>query len=615
MIAYTIKRILLMIPTLLGVAVLVFFMLRVMPGDDVVDLMLRAEGANVPQHVIDAERTRLGLDQPVAVQFVRWITDMARGDLGISMWTGRPVAYEIGVRLELSLQVALMATVLAVIIALPLGTLSAIFKNTWIDHVIRLVSIAGLAIPSFWLGMLIILLLLTNFGWIPPITFTPFLEDPWLNLSQLIWPAMAVGYRYSAVATRMTRSSILEVMQEDYIRTARGQGRIRAPGRGAPRHAQRHAAGGNGHRARIRLPDRRAGGDRTGVQPQRHRPAVRPGGGAQRLHHDPVAGAAGVGVLHPDQLPYRHALRGARPAHQVQLMTTAADISYALPKRRNPVVQFITVQPLGSLGLLVIVVMCLGAAFAPWVAPHDPFELNYITILAAPSWEHPFGTDNFGRDVFSRVIYGARTALAIGFLSSLVGCTIGALIGVISAYFGGWVDSIVQRVMDVIMSFPIIVLALAVVAVLGKNIILGIDFNLIIAIGLPMIPKVARVVRSSALAIREMPYIDAARACGYSHGRIVLRHIVPNVVAPYLIMLTAFVAQAILLEASLSFLGLGVTEPTPSWGLMLSGSAADFYLEAPWMIIFPGVAISLAVFAFNLFGDSLRDWLDPKITT
>ncbi|HUE45947.1 MAG TPA: ABC transporter permease, partial [Aestuariivirgaceae bacterium] len=193
--------------------------------------------------------------------------------------------------------------------------------------------------------------------------------------------------------------------------------------------------------------------------------------------------------------------------------------------------------------------------------------------------------------------------------------TIGALVGVVSAYFGGWIDSIIQRIMDVIMSFPIIVLALAVVAALGKNIVYGIDFNLIVAIGLPMIPKVARVVRSSALAIREMPYIDAARACGYSHARIVLRHIVPNVAAPYLIMLTAFVAQAILLEASLSFLGLGVTEPTPSWGLMLSGSAADFYLEAPWMIIFPGLAISLAVFAFNLFGDSLRDWLDPKITT
>ncbi len=224
MLAYTIKRILMMIPTLLGVAILVFFMLRVMPGDDVVDMMLRSDGANVPQHVIDAERTRLGLDQPIFVQFFTWIGGLLRGDLGLSMWTGRPVAYEIGQRLELSLQVALMATVLAVLIALPLGTLSAIFKNTWIDHVIRIFSIAGLAVPSFWLGMIIILLLLTNFGWIPPISFVSFFEDPWRNMSQLIWPAMAVGYRYSAVATRMTRSSILEVMQEDYIRTARAKG-------------------------------------------------------------------------------------------------------------------------------------------------------------------------------------------------------------------------------------------------------------------------------------------------------------------------------------------------------------------------------------------------------
>jgi peptide/nickel transport system permease protein len=215
--------------------------------------------------------------------------------------------------------------------------------------------------------------------------------------------------------------------------------------------------------------------------------------------------------------------------------------------------------------------------------------------------------------VFSRIVYGARTALAIGFLSSIVGSTLGAVIGVASAYFGGRTDLIIQRVMDVLLSFPIIVLALVVVAVLGKNIVLGVDVNLIIAIGLPMVPKVARVVRSSALAIRELPYIDAARVAGFSHARIIFRHIAPNVVAPYLIMLTAFVAQAILLEASLSFLGLGVTEPTPAWGLMLSGSAIDFYREAPWMIIFPGLAISLAVFAFNLFGDSLRDWLDPKL--
>jgi len=296
-------------------------------------------------------------------------------------------------------------------------------------------------------------------------------------------------------------------------------------------------------------------------------------------------------------------------------MTTAASatITYKLPTRRHPVVLFMMHQPLGAAGLVVIIAMGICAAFAPWVAPYDPLTVDYGAMLARPSLEHWIGTDSFGRDVASRIIYGARTALAIGFIASFLGCTAGAVIGVASAYFGGKTDLIIQGVMDVLLSFPIIVLAITVVAVLGNYVVLGIDVNLIIAIGIPMLPRVERVVRASALAIRELPYVDAARAAGYSHARIIFRHMVPNVVAPYLILLTAFVAQAILAEASLSFLGLGVTEPTPSWGLMLSGAAADFYQQAPWMIVFPGIAISLGVFAFNLFGDSLRDWLDPKI--
>jgi peptide/nickel transport system permease protein len=296
-------------------------------------------------------------------------------------------------------------------------------------------------------------------------------------------------------------------------------------------------------------------------------------------------------------------------------MSTAATpaISYKVPTRRHPVLLFITQQPLGAAGLVVIVLMALCALLAQWVAPYDPLTVDYGAMLVAPSAQHWLGTDSFGRDVMSRIIYGARTALAIGFIASFIGCTAGAIVGVVSAYFGGKTDLIIQGVMDVLLSFPIIVLAITVVAVLGNRVVLGIDVNLIIAISIPMLPRVERVVRASALAIREMPYVDAARTAGYSHVRIIFRHIVPNVSAPYLIMLTAFVAQAILAEASLSFLGLGVTEPTPSWGLMLSGAAADFYQQAPWMIVFPGIAISLGVFAFNLFGDSLRDWLDPKI--
>lgn len=292
---------------------------------------------------------------------------------------------------------------------------------------------------------------------------------------------------------------------------------------------------------------------------------------------------------------------------------TAVAVNYKIPRRRHPVLQFMLHQPLGAAGLAFIVLMAFLAVFAGVVTPYDPLAVDYGAMLAPPSWQHWMGTDSFGRDVMTRIIYGARTALAVGFLASFVGCTLGAVIGVISAYYGGKTDLAIQGVMDVLLSFPIIVLALVVVAMLGQKIVLGVDVNLVIAISIPMVPRVARVVRASALAIRELPYIDAARTAGFSHARIIFRHMVPNVVAPYLIMLTAYVAQAILSEASLSFLGLGVTEPTASWGLMLSGSAADFYQQAPWMIVFPGLAISCAVFAFNLFGDSLRDWLDPKI--
>ena len=294
------------------------------------------------------------------------------------------------------------------------------------------------------------------------------------------------------------------------------------------------------------------------------------------------------------------------------VVTTTHETVYRQREPRHPVMQFVMTQSTGAAGLVVIAILFVAGFFADFVAPYDPVAIDFEAMLAAPSWEHPMGTDAFGRDVFSRIIYGARTALAVGCLSSALGCGIGAVIGVASAYFGGVIDNVIQRFMDILLAFPIIVLALAVVAVLGKWPVLGLDLNLIIAIAIPMIPKVARVVRSSALTIRELPYIDAARAAGYSHARIIFRHITPNVVAPFLIMFTAFIAQAILLEASLSFLGLGVTEPTAAWGLMLSGTSAEFYEQAPWMILFPGLAISLAVFAFNLFGDSLRDYLDPR---
>jgi peptide/nickel transport system permease protein len=272
--------------------------------------------------------------------------------------------------------------------------------------------------------------------------------------------------------------------------------------------------------------------------------------------------------------------------------------------------EFIRRRPLGAVGAALILVMIVVALTAGFLAPYHPLDTDYAAMLAAPNGAHWLGTDAFGRDVLSRMIYGSRTALMVGLGASLLGAVLGSLIGVGSAYFGGRVDLVVQRVMDVFFAFPVIILALAVVSILGTGV-----GNVILAIATPMVPRCARVVRSSALSVREMPYVDAARASGFGHRRIILRHMLPNVMAPILIMATAFLGEAILLEASLSFLGLGVTEPTAAWGLMLRGAAVEFAETAPWMAIFPGLAISLAVFGFNLFGDSLRDALDPRLRT
>jgi peptide/nickel transport system permease protein len=267
-------------------------------------------------------------------------------------------------------------------------------------------------------------------------------------------------------------------------------------------------------------------------------------------------------------------------------------------------------QPLGVAGLLVVVAMIVMATFANYITTVDPVANDLPNMLVPPGGEFFLGTDQFGRDVLTRIIYGARTALLVGFSSAFIGATVGLILGVASAYFGGTFDLLFQRVMDVIMAFPLIILALAVVATLGTG-----TGNVIIAITIPFIARCARVVRSNALAIREIPYVDAARALGYSHTRIILRHMAPNVMAPYLIILTASLGQAILTEASLSYLGMGVQEPTPAWGLMLQGGAEEFAESAPWVAIWPGVAISLAVFGFNLFGDAVRDVLDPKLRT
>lgn len=275
--------------------------------------------------------------------------------------------------------------------------------------------------------------------------------------------------------------------------------------------------------------------------------------------------------------------------------------------------RFSRTQPLGVIALVLISVMLLAGSFAPQLAPFGPLEARFDAVLLPPSAANFFGTDNFGRDIFSRILHGTRPALLLGISTALIGSLVGAAVGVTSAYFGGRVDAVLQRTNDVLLSIPLIVAALVVVSVLGKKMVAGVDVNLMLAITLPYIPVMARVMRIAALSVRVCPYIDAARALGFSHTRIIVFHMLPNLVSPWLVMVSAFTAQTILLEASLSFLGVGVHEPTPAWGLMLSGVSVETFTTAPWVILFPGLAISLTVFAFSLLGDALRDALDPRM--
>ncbi|PKO30150.1 MAG: ABC transporter permease [Betaproteobacteria bacterium HGW-Betaproteobacteria-9] len=280
--------------------------------------------------------------------------------------------------------------------------------------------------------------------------------------------------------------------------------------------------------------------------------------------------------------------------------------------RTKAILRFVKTQPLGLLGLIIILVLLVAGTFANVFAPYDPLETRFDALLQPPSWTHLMGTDGYGRDIFSRLIHGARPALLLGISTALIGSIIGGAIGVSSAYFGGKVDAAIQRLVDVMLSIPLIVAAMVVVAVLGRNEVGGVDINLMIAIILPYVPVIARVMRSAALSVRTSPYIDAARALGFSHTRVIFSHMVPNLISPWLVLVSAFTAQTILLEASLSYLGLGVAEPAPAWGLMLSGVSMEVFSSAPWVVIFPGLAISLAVFSFSLLGDALRDALDPK---
>jgi len=294
-------------------------------------------------------------------------------------------------------------------------------------------------------------------------------------------------------------------------------------------------------------------------------------------------------------------------AHVIQTVDVAAAPAVADERRPSAAARFLRKQPLGAIGALLVAMLVATALFADVLATHDPVRTS-TNVLVAPGGEFWLGTDNLGRDLYSRVIHGSRVSLLIGIASTMLGSVLGGLIGLVSGYAGGKTDLLAQRVMDIMQALPILVLALVLAAALGPSLP-----NAIIAISIPIVPRAARLIRSSVLAIRELAYVEAARALGVRHMRVALRHILPNTMGPFIVLITAQLGGSILIEAALSFLGLGIPEPYPSWGRMLSIAAAEYAEKAPWLVIWPGLAISLAVFGTNLLGDALRDTLDPRL--
>ena len=289
----------------------------------------------------------------------------------------------------------------------------------------------------------------------------------------------------------------------------------------------------------------------------------------------------------------------------------ATVVTAARPSRAgagSALLRFCRKKPLGAAGGLIMLLIAFTAVFANQLQTQDPIATNAADTLAPPSAAHWLGTDHLGRDIYSRILHGARVSLLVGLGSTLVASVLGGIIGLLSGYVGGKTDLIVQRVMDILQGLPLLVLALVMSAALGPSIP-----NVILAISIPIMPRAARVIRASVLSIREFQYVEAARALGLRHLRIAFRHILPNTIGPFIVLGTAQLGSAILVEATLSFLGLGVPEPYPSWGRMLSVSAAEYAQKAPWLVLFPGIAISLAVFGSNLLGDALRDTLDPRL--
>ena len=633
MLTSVLQRLVTVIPTLIGVVIVTFLLTRVLPGDPAVYF---AGPTATPQSIAEVRKS-LGLDKPLTEQFARYIGDLAHGDLGNSLATGRPVLAELTSRLPASAELTLFGLLISMLIAVPLGILAAVKQGSWIDHTCRIVATAGVSLPVFFTGLLLVYVFYFRLGWAPaplgrldvfydaPPTVTGFyLIDSLLagnlelfraSLGQLILPGVTLALFSLAPIARMTRASMLTVMASDYIRTAQASGLSPIHDRRHLRIPQCHAARHYHARYGVLISARRQRAGRKGLRLAWHR-LIR-SRGADRIGLCSGAGLCSDhgGDVRGAESPDRHSLWRCRPSRAVGSMTDvtanrttrSAGGAAALLRHARYVIGENPITGL-SFGLFMLIV--IAALVGPWIVPYSPLASDTSAALKPPSLAHLFGTDQLGRDIFSRVVAATQLDFAIAVLSVVLVFLIGGVAGVAAGFFGGWTDRIVSRIADTIMAFPLFVLAMGIVAALGNTV-----QNIILATAIINFPLYARVARAEANIRRDAGFVEAARLSGNSEWRILAFQILPNVFPLLVVQMSLTMGYAILNAAGLSFIGLGVRPPTPEWGIMVAEGAANIISGEWWIAFFPGAALMIAVFCFNLLGDGLRDIVDPRRRT
>jgi peptide/nickel transport system permease protein len=579
------------LPVLLGISIITFILVRLIPGDPARVLL----GARSTPTAIANIRAQYGLDEPIWLQYFYFLQNLGKGEMGKSILYKIDVLKLILTRIEPTLTLVLASVILSILIAVPMAALAARNSGRMPDHAVRIVSTLGIGFPPFWLALMLIILFSVKLGVFPVSGYGDTMFD---KAGHLILPSLTIALSLSAVLTRSLRAAMIVELSSDLATAARA--------RGMPesivfwRHVLPNSSGADhqSSRRQHRLADRRHSRRRNRVCHSRHGPAS----GARHLLAGLHGGSGrGHGVCLRDragQLPRRH--RHGDPRSEGAAMTAAA-VRMTVPWSR-----FLGRHMTLAIGAGILGMFLLIALAAPLIAPYDPILQNAEVRMIPPALAHPFGTDNFGRDILSRVIWGARIDLQIAVIGVVFPFLIGTTIGTVAGFFGGVVDAVFMRLVDIILAFPFLVLMLSIIAILGPGL-----SSFYIAMALVGWVSYARLIRAQMLVLKNSDYAVAAVSLGFSRTRIMFRHLLPNAIAGSLVFSMSDAVLVLLNGAAISYLGLGVQPPLAEWGVMVA-EGQSFITTAWWITLFPGLSIVVLAFGFSLVGDGLGEWLGVR---